>query len=114
MSILTDFLSTYKPVQVIKLPLSSYLYKSDAVSGLASTVSDLSAILSDYETHEELSTSVYTNELSAGVLSVGTSILSVEHIAGYDILNINGTRFYNISGKQVIQSVLPRHELDAR
>ena len=121
MSILSDFLDTYKPVQVIRLPLGEYLYKADAISGLASAVSDLSANLDDYETHKELSTKVETNELSAGVLSVGTSVLSVEYVDGYSILNIlnsdgtslSGKRVYNLTNGNVVQAVVPRTEVDA-
>lgn len=123
MSILTDFLSSYKPVQAIRLPLSSYLYKSNAVSGLADlTTKEFEALsnnLSDYALCAHLSAGINTNKLSAGILSVDTAVFSVEHVTdydrkSYDVIKVNGTRFYNIGGDQIVQSVLPRRELDAR
>lgn len=110
MSFLTDFLSTYKPVQVVRLPLSSHLYKSNAVSALASAVSEIS---DNYALCSDLSCGIVTNCLSTRLVKLNNYELSVEHIDNYDILNIDGTRFYNITDRNIIQSVLPRTEVDA-
>ena len=118
MSILTEFIGAYNPVQAVKMPLNAYLYKSDAISGLAQIASEQLAALSaelsgDYATHAELSAHIATNELSAGVLSIDNAVLSVEHIGDYDVVNFNGSRVYNLGGKQIVQSAIPRCDLDA-
>ena len=95
------------------MPLSSYLYKSDAVSALASAVSDISDSLSDYVLCSDLSARVNTNYLSAGAAQIDSCTLSVETVGGYNILKIGETSAYNITTGKVVQSALPRMEVDA-